>query len=44
MDVVVVVVVSLDGIQIPCGKWQFWGGRAPHCKIWGHSAVSCENK
>jgi len=31
----------LDGVQIPRGKGQFWGKRAPIVKYIRHSAVTC---
>ena len=32
---------GIDGVQIPMGRANFEGKGASHCKVWGHSAVTC---
>jgi len=34
-------VLLWQGDEIPKGKGQFWGNVAAHCKVMGHSVVSC---
>jgi len=33
--------MQLDGVQIPMRRDNFEGKGAAHCKVWGHSALSC---